>query len=103
MVMGGAARVRGLKSREMNRVHVLLSDGECLLHLGVNGDWPSIDVDVLVLDNEPGLTNSVKAERRRFCLLHALNYLLFTLCGEGMSREERMEVEGAVKQTLYSG
>ncbi len=102
MIMGDATKVRGLKSREMNRVHVLLSDGGRLLHLEVNGGWPSTETGVLVSDNEPGLTNAVKAERRQFCILHALKHLLFTLWGEGMNREERMEVEEAVKQTLYT-
>jgi hypothetical protein len=102
MVMGDATKVRGLKRRETKRVHVLLSDGGRLLHLEVNGEWPNTEAEILVSDNEPGLTNAVKAERRRFCILHASKHLLFTLWGEGMSGEERIEVEGAVKQTLYT-
>jgi hypothetical protein len=102
IVMGDATKVRGLKRREMNRVHVLLSDGGRLLHLGVNGEWPSTEAEVLISDNEPGLTNAVKAERRQLCILHALKHLLFTLWGEGMKREERIEVEEAVKHTLHT-
>ncbi|MBS7614292.1 hypothetical protein KEJ18_00930 [Candidatus Bathyarchaeota archaeon] len=102
IVMGDTAKVRALKSREMNMVHVLLSDGGQLLHLGVNGMWPSSEAGILVSDNEPGLTNAVNAERRHLCILHALKYLLFTLWGEGMSKEDRIEVERAVKQALFT-
>jgi len=38
MVLGDATKVRALKSREMNDVHVLLSDSGQLLHLGVNSE-----------------------------------------------------------------
>jgi len=100
--MGDSTKVRALESREMNEVHVLLSDGGQLLHLGVNSEWPSSEAGVLVSDNEPGLTNAVNAERRQLCILHALKYLLFTLWGEGMSKDDRIEVEKAVKQTLFT-
>lgn len=42
----------------------------------------------MVSDNEPGLTNAVKVERRQLCILHALKYLLFTLWGEGKTLVE---------------
>ncbi len=68
----------------------------------MNDEWPSTETGTLISDNEPGLTNAVKADRRQFCILHALKHLLFTLWGEGMSREERIKVEGTVKHTLYT-
>jgi len=101
-VLGDSTEVRGLESREMNNVHVLLSDGGQLLHLGVNSDWPNVEADTLISDNEPGLINAVKTERRQLGILHALKYLLFTLWGEGMSKDERMEVDRAAKQTLFT-
>ena len=102
IVIGDSTKVRALKSRVMNEVHVLLSDGGQLLHLGVNSEWPSSETGVLVSDTEPGLTNAVNVERRQLCILHALKYLLFTLWGEGMGKEDRIEVEKAVKQTLFT-
>jgi len=102
IVMGDTTKVRAANSGEMNEVHVLLSDGGQLLHLGVNGEWPSSEAGILISDNEPGLTNAVNAEKRQLCILHALKYLLFTLWGEGMSKDDRMEVEKAVKQTLFT-
>lgn len=102
VVMGDSTKVRGLDSKEMNNVHVLLSDGGQLLHLGVNGDWPGIDADVLISDNEPALTNAVKTERRQLGILHALKYILFTLWGEGMTKNERLKVEKAVKHSLFT-
>ncbi len=60
----------------MNNVHVLLSCGGQLLHLGVNRGWPPFEAEVLILDNEPGLIKAVKVERRRLGILHALKYLL---------------------------
>jgi len=42
------------------------------------------------------------AERRQLGILHALKYLLFTLWGEGMRKEDRIEVEKAVKQALFT-
>ena len=102
IVMGDTTKVRAQSNGEMNEVHVLLSDGGQLLHLGVNSEWPSSEAGVLVSDNEPGLTNAVNAERRQLCILHALKYLLFTLWGEGMGRDDRVEVEKAVKQTLFT-
>jgi len=79
ILIGDSTEVRGLESREMNNVHVLLSDGGQLLHLGVNSEWPPFEAKVLISDNEPGLINAVKAERRQLGILHALKYLLFTL------------------------
>jgi len=101
ILIGDSTEVRGLESREMNNVHVLLSDGGQLLHLGVNSEWPPFEAEVLISDNEPGLINAVKAERRQLGILHALKYLLFTLWGEGMRKKERMEVERAAKQALF--
>lgn len=100
--MGDTTKVRALNSKEMNEVHVLLSDCGQLLHLRVNSDWPSSEAGILISDNEPGLTNAVKAERRQLCILHALKHLLFTLWGEGMNKDDRVEVEKAVKQTLFA-
>lgn len=102
IVMGDGTDVRALKSREMNEVHVLLSDGGQLLHLGVNSEWPISEAGILVSDNEPGLTKAVKAEKRQLCILHAMKYLLFTLWGEGMSKDDRIEVEKTVKQTMFT-
>jgi len=102
IVMGDSTKVRALNNGEMNDVHVLFSDGGQLLYLGVNGEWPSSEAGILVSDNELGLTNAVNAERRQLCILHALKYLLFTLWGEGMSKDDRIEVERAVKQTLFT-
>jgi len=101
IVMGDTTKVRELKSREMNDVHVLLSDSGQLLHLGVNSEWASSEAEILVSDNEPGLTSAVNAERRQLCILHALKYLLFTLWGEGISKDDTVEVEKAVKQALF--
>jgi hypothetical protein len=58
----------------------------------------------MVSDSEPGLTNAANAERRRqLCIiLHALKYLLFTLWGEGTSKDDRIEVEKAVKHCLFT-
>ena len=102
ILIGDSTKIRGLGSGEMNNVHVLLSDGGQLLHLGVNSEWPPFEAEVLISDNEPGLINSVKAERRQLGILHALKYLLFTLWGEGMRKEDRIEVEKAVKQALFT-
>ena len=102
IVLGDSTEVRALGSKEMNNVHILLSDGGQLLHLGVNSKWPNVKADALVSDNEPGLINAVKAERRQLGILHALKYLLFTLWGEGMSKDERMEVDRAAKQALLT-
>lgn len=52
-VLGDTTKVRALSNGEMNEVHVLLSDGGQLLHLGVNGEWPSSEAGILVSDNEP--------------------------------------------------
>jgi len=102
IVMGDTTKVRALNSKEMNNVHVLLSNGGQLLYLGVNSDWPPVKADILISDNEPGLSGAVKAERRQLCVLRTLKYLLFTLWGEGMSKDDRIEVEKAVKQTLFT-
>ena len=102
ILIGDSTKIRGLGSREMNNVHVLLSDGGQLLHLGINQEWPPFEAEVLISDNELGLINAVKAERRQLGILHALKYLLFTLWGEGMRKEERMEVERAAKQALFT-
>jgi len=39
-IMGDATEVRALQSREMNMVHILISNSGQLLHLGVNTEWP---------------------------------------------------------------
>gem|GEM_PF-2502377 len=97
VVLGDSTEVRALGSREINNVRILLSDGGQLLHLGVNSEWPNVKAGTLISDNEPGLIKAVKAERRQLGILHALKYLLFTLWGEGMSKNERMEVDRAAK------
>lgn len=74
----------------MNNVRLLLSGGGRMLALEVNDEWPTIEAEVLVSDDEPGLTGAVKAERRQLCILHAIKYLLFTLWKEGMSKEGEM-------------
>ncbi|MBA7494787.1 hypothetical protein ES702_05364 [subsurface metagenome] len=57
---------------------------------------------MLISDNEPGLTSAVKAKRRQLCILHAMKYLLFTLWGEGMGKDDRVEIDRAVKQALFT-
>jgi len=102
IVLGDSTEVRALSSREMNNVHILLSERGQLLDLGVNSEWLSYEADMLISDNEPGLINAVNAEKRQLCILHALKYLIFTLWGEGMNKDDRIEVEKAVKQTLFT-
>ena len=102
LIMGDSTKVRGLASREMNNVRVLISGGGRLLSLKVNEDWPEAEAGVLVSDDEPGLVNAVEAERRQLCILHAIKYLLFTLWREGMSREEREEASTAIKRPLFT-
>jgi len=101
-LMGDATEVRALCSREMNMVHVLISGGGELLHLDVNGEWPNRRAETLISDSEPGLTNAVDVENRQICILHALKYLLFTLWGDGMSKDDRLKVEAAVKHALFT-
>jgi hypothetical protein len=101
-LMGDSTEVRALGCREMNTVHILISDSGQLLHLDVNAEWPRCRADTLVSDNEPGLTNAVDAKNRQICILHALKYLLFTLWGDGMSKDDRLKVEAAVKQALFT-
>ena len=102
LVIGDSTKVRGLASREMNNVRVLISGGGRMLALEVNEEWPTVEAGVLVSDGETGLIGAVKAERRQLCILHAIKYLLFTLWKEGMSKEERDEAAGAIKQTLFT-
>jgi len=102
IVQGDSTQVRALSSREMNNVHVLLSNSGKLLHLNVNEEWPRTTTEGLVSDNEPGLTNAVRSEWLQLCILHAFKYLLFTLWGERMSKDDRDQVEAAVKQTLFT-
>jgi len=102
IVLGDSTKVRAPHSRGMNKVHVLLSEGGQLLHLGVNSEWPTVKADPLISDNEAGLINAVKAERRQLGILHALKYLPFTLWEERMSKDERMEVDKAAKQPLFT-
>jgi len=64
IVLEDSTKIRGLRSREMNNVHVLLSDGGQLLHLGINQEWPPFEAEVLISDNELGLINAVKADGR---------------------------------------
>jgi hypothetical protein len=101
-VIGDSTEIRALSSREMNMVHVLISNSGQLLHLDVNDEWPSRKAETLISDNEPGLTNAVHAKNRQICILHALKYLLFTLWGDGMSKDDRLKVEAAVKQALFT-
>ena len=102
IVQGDSTQVRALIGREMNNVHVLLSNSGKLLHLNVNEEWPKTTAEGLISDNEPGLTNAVKTKWLQLCILHALKYLLFTLWGERMSKDDRDQVETAVKQTLFT-
>jgi len=102
LIMGDSTKVRGLASREMNDVRVLISGGGRMLSLEVNGEWPRAEAGILVSDDEPGLVNAVEAERRQLCVLHAIKYLLYTLWKEGMSKEERDEAAIAIKQTLFT-
>ena len=101
-IMGDATEVRALQSREMNMVHVLISNSGQLLHLDVNCEWPNRKAETLISDNEPGLTSAVDAKNRQICILHALKYLLFTLWGDGMTKDDRLKVEAAVKQALFT-
>jgi len=59
LVIGDSTKVRGLGSREMNNVRVLITGGGRLLSLTVNEDWPEAEAEVLVSDGEPGLVNAV--------------------------------------------
>jgi len=102
LVIGDSTKVRGLGSREMNNVRVLITGGGRLLSLTINDDWPRAEAGVLVSDGEPGLVNAVEAGRRQLCILHAIKYLLFTLWRVGMSREERDEAARAVRRPLYT-
>jgi len=56
----------------------------------------------LISDNEPGLTDAVDAKNRQLCILHALKHLLFTLWGDGMSKDDRLKVEETLKETLFT-
>ena len=102
IVEGDGTQVRAPPRREMNNVHILLGGSGKLLHLGVNEEWPRTTAEGLISDNEPGLTNAVKSKWQQLCILHALKYLLFTLWGEHMSRDDRGQVEAAVKQALFT-
>lgn len=102
IVLGDSTEVRALTHREMNNVHVLISGSGQMLALEVNREWPTVEAEVLVSDNEPELTHAVTAENRQLCILHAIKYLLFTLWGEGMSKDDRMEVDRAIKLTLFT-
>jgi hypothetical protein len=48
-----------------------------------------------------GLTSVVKAERRQQCTLHAMKYLPLTLWGEGVGKDDRVDVVRAVKQAFF--
>lgn len=102
IVQGDSTQVRALIGKEMNNVHILLSNSGKLLHLNVNEDWPKTTAEGLISDNEPGLTNAVKSRRLQLCILHALKYLLFTLWGERMSKDDRDQVKASAKQTLFT-
>jgi transposase-like protein len=56
----------------------------------------------LISDNELGLTNAVNAENYQLCILHAVKYLLFTLWGDGVSKDDRLKVESAFKTALFA-
>ena len=102
-LMGDSTEVRALASREMNMVHVLISpDSGQLLHLEVNKDWPSCKTETLISDKEPALTNAVNAKNLQLCILHAIKYLLFTLWGEGMTKDDRVKVKTAIKEALFT-
>jgi cytosine/adenosine deaminase-related metal-dependent hydrolase len=49
-----------------------------------------------------GAHSVVDDKNRWICILHALKHLLFTLWGEGMSKDERVKVEASVKHALKS-
>ena len=102
-LMGDSTEVRALASREMNMVHVLISpDNGQLLHLNVNKEWPNCKTDTLISDKEPALSNAVAADNFQLCILHAIKYLLFTLWGEGMSKDDREKVKVAIKEALFT-
>ena len=49
-----------------------------------------------------GAHSVVDDKNRWICILHALKHLLFTLWGEGMSKDERVKVEASVKHALFT-
>ncbi|MGB9914442.1 MAG: ISH6 family transposase [Candidatus Bathyarchaeales archaeon] len=102
-LMGDSTEVRALASREMNMVHVLISpDSGQLLHLEVNKDWPNCKTETLISDKEPALTNAIATDNCQLCILHAIKYLLFTLWGEGMSKDDREKVKRSIKEALFT-
>jgi hypothetical protein len=101
-LMGDSTEVRALRSREMNMVHVLITNSGHLIDFDINRDWTRRKAKTLISDNEPGLTNAVQAENYQLCILHAIKYLLFTLWGDGMSKDDRLKVEEAAKATLWT-
>lgn len=102
LVIGDSTSVRGVGYREMNQVRVLVSGDGGLESLTVNEPWPETVVDVLVSDDEPGLAEAVKAERRQLCVLHAAKRLGFILWRGRMSLEERREALEAMKMPLFT-
>ncbi len=48
------------------------------------------------------MLNDVDANHLQLCILHAIKYLLFTLWGEGMSKDDRAKVKVAVKEALFT-
>lgn len=101
-VIGDSTSVRGVGCREMNQVRVLISGDGGLESLTVNEPWQEMEVDVLVSDDEPGLAEAVKAERRQLCILHAAKRLGYILWRDRMSLEERREALNAVKEPLFT-
>jgi len=91
-----------LKINRLVDVHVLISNSGQLLHLDVNNQWPTGKADSLISDNEPGLTDAVDVKNRQLCILPALKHLLFTLWGDGMSKDDRLKVEETLKETLFT-
>lgn len=102
IVQGDSTQVRALQKSTMNSVHVMLSQKGSLLHLDVNGNYPKTEAEGLISDNEPALTSAVDSKWKQLCILHALNYLLFALWGERMSKIDRDQVEAAFKASLFT-
>jgi len=102
LIIGDSTSVRGLGRREMNQVKVLISGDGTLEDLWVNTPWPDREVDVLVSDDEPGLSETIRHHRRQLCILHGLKRLGFILWRDRVSLEERREALETVKVPLFT-